>query len=279
MKRQFFRWVKSNYQFVQKPRLKTQNVQIVIDPKTIYPRPSRSRFFTLPKIMIRLRKNPAIWPIKRNFFTEQRLYKLEQEANSNGRDLFRQRQYLKELFNSGNYRQCISRFESQPQIPQLGFNYSIENRNEDIRRIQSDPVVLETYVASLVMDGKSAKVVEKISPIIANTSGGSSGYRPQNLEIPPYYQSEPVLHNARTDLNQWQREVDRNQPNSNYSSGNQGMPKSDGSPIKVVLSEAWSWARFIRNISGKIVWGILLVTGVSVVMDQQGMLKTSKYLD
>lgn len=206
------------------------------------------------------------------------MYKLEQEANANGRDLSKQRQFLKELFNSGNYRQCISRFESQPQIPQLGFNYSLENRNEDIRRIQSDPVVLETYIASLIMDGKSAKVVEKISPIIANSN--FSTYNPQNLEIPSFYrETDPVLYNAKTDLNQWQKELDRHQPNSSYSSGNQGMPKNDGSPIKVVLSEAWSWSRFIRNISGKVIWGVLLVTGVSVIMDQQGMLKTSSNLD
>lgn len=221
----------------------------------------------------------------RCFFSAPRIFKLEQEANEfhNRKDSVKQRALLKELFNSGNYKQCISRFENQPQLP-----FS-EGRKEDLRYLQSDPLLLETYIAALIMDGKSNKVVEKISPFInagvsvpfpsSSLSGTSSYSSPKNTFSPSSFrESEPIPHNMHTDRNKWQQEIDRTQPNSTFSTLNGGLPKqftnsSDDGPIKVVLSEAWSWSKFARTFASRILYGVLLMTGLSVVLDQQGMLK------
>jgi hypothetical protein len=42
----------------------------------------------------------------------------------------------------------------------------------------------------------------------------------------------------------------------------------------VVLSEKWSWAKFARTFITRILYGILLMTGLSVLLDQQGLLKS-----
>ena len=219
----------------------------------------------------------------RSFFSGPRIFKLEQEANEfhNRKDPVKQRALLKELFNSGNYKQCISRFENQPQLP-----FS-EGRKDDLRYLQSDPLLLEPYIAALIMDGKSNKVVEKISPLInagvsvpfpsSSLSGNSNTSSPSNSSS-SFRESEPIPHYMHTDRSKWQQEIDRSQPNSTFSSFNGGLPRQfinspDGGPIKVVLSEAWSWSKFARTFASRILYGILLMTGLSVVLDQQGMLK------
>ena len=203
---------------------------------------------------------------------------MEQEANEfmNRKDPQKQRALLKELFNTGNYKQCISRFENQPQI---AFS---ENRRNEMRLLQSDPLLLETYIAALIMDGKSNKVIEKISPFM---NDGDSSNRSQSQQPLPLHQtsnffreSEPIPHLLQTDKMKWQKEIDRNYPNSQFSSYNGGLPnrKSSGpdeGPIKVVLSEAWSWSKFGRTFASRILYGILLMTGLSVLLDQQGILK------
>ena len=54
--------------------------------------------------------------------------------------------------------------------------------------------------------------------------------------------------------------------------GGMGRPE----PIQVVLSEAWSWSKFVRKLGGKLLYGILLMTGLSVILDQQGIIKSGK---
>lgn len=130
----------------------------------------------------------------------------------------------------------------------------------------------------MIMDGKSSQVVDKIAPLIGQRNH-SNLQRPQGVPriSPASLFEQPVLHNANTDMNQWQGAIDRNQPNSYFSSQNNGLANSNDSnydaPIKVVLSEAWSWAKFSRNLIGKVLIGVLLMTGLSVVLDQQGIMK------
>ncbi|RKO90368.1 P-loop containing nucleoside triphosphate hydrolase protein, partial [Blyttiomyces helicus] len=45
-------------------------------------------------------------------------------------------------------------------------------------------------------------------------------------------------------------------------------------PIHVVLAEAWSWAKFGRTLGSKFIYGILLMTGLAVILDQQGIIKS-----
>src|SRR4051812_35667198 len=102
-------------------------------------------FFSLEKLMFALRRLPVkslsipktiSLQLNRSFFSERKIIKLEQEANlpENARNPQKQRALFKELFNSGNYKQCIYRFENPPQIP--------KNSPETIKMIQSDPVLL-----------------------------------------------------------------------------------------------------------------------------------------
>jgi ATP-dependent metalloprotease len=212
----------------------------------------------------------------RSFFSDSRIIKLEQEANEfmNRKDPQKQRALLKELFNSGNYKQCITRFEN---LPHLSFS---ENRRDEMRVLQSDPQLLETYIAALIMDGKSNKVIEKISPLL---NSGESFTRSQSHQTVPssqdttnrFRESDPIPHLLHTDRLKWQNEIDRSHPHSQFASHNGGLPttRGDDGPIRVVLSEAWSWSKFARTFASRILYGILLMTGLSVLLDQQGILK------
>ncbi|KAI8918169.1 peptidase family M41-domain-containing protein [Powellomyces hirtus] len=52
------------------------------------------------------------------------------------------------------------------------------------------------------------------------------------------------------------------------------MAGTRGEPIEVVLSEAWSWSKFVRKLGSKVLYGLLLMTGLSVLLDQQGIIKS-----
>ncbi|KAJ3275405.1 ATP-dependent zinc metalloprotease FTSH 4, mitochondrial [Terramyces sp. JEL0728] len=217
------------------------------------------------------KKNGITRIFKRTFFAERKIFKLEQEANEplNKKDPTKQRVLFKELYTTGNFKKVIQRFESQPQLPPPSMRYPPEVRNEDVLALQSDPVILEMYLSSLVMDGKSSKLIEKLSPIYQQ-SGSITPPTPDPI-IPPT--SESRVHWMKTDMNQLQSAIDRSQPNSQYASSNKGLLRKDEGPIQVVLSEAWSWSKFSRNIGTKLIYGVLLITGLSVVLDQQGILK------
>ncbi|KAL2913563.1 i-AAA protease yme1 [Polyrhizophydium stewartii] len=52
-------------------------------------------------------------------------------------------------------------------------------------------------------------------------------------------------------------------------------PHPEGQPIQVVISEAWSWSKFSRKMGSRLLYGVLIMTGLSVVLDQQGVLKSA----
>jgi ATP-dependent metalloprotease len=41
-----------------------------------------------------------------------------------------------------------------------------------------------------------------------------------------------------------------------------------------VISEAWSWSKFSRKLGSRVLYGLLLMTGLSVILDQQGIIKS-----
>ncbi|KAJ1343594.1 hypothetical protein BSLG_001863 [Batrachochytrium salamandrivorans] len=51
-------------------------------------------------------------------------------------------------------------------------------------------------------------------------------------------------------------------------------PLPEGQPIQVVLSESWSWSKLGRTLGSRILLSVLLMTGLSVVLDQQGIMKS-----
>ncbi|KAI8898857.1 peptidase family M41-domain-containing protein [Globomyces pollinis-pini] len=222
----------------------------------------------------RLKKLYPLTVPSRSFFTEQRLLKLEMTANENAKDPVKQRPLYKELIASAKYRTCISRYESQPQLPPPSIRYSAEQRQKDAFYIQSDPVILESYITALVLAGKQNKISEKLGPIIQGQS-----IRPSEVHEPTVESqiltpnTEPREHWMKTNRDQWQRAIDRQNPNSAFASAHGGLPTPNDGPIQVVLSEAWSWSKFSRSIGSKIIFGVLIMTALSVVLDQQGVLK------
>ncbi|KAJ3025948.1 ATP-dependent zinc metalloprotease FTSH 4, mitochondrial, partial [Rhizophlyctis rosea] len=111
---------------------------------------------------------------------------------------------------------------------------------------------------------------------------------------------EGRAHWMQTNVSDWERALgskmpasasasSRAQRNASFSGsaagrfgGGRGAPPSgpgygpDGKnePIQVVLSEAWSWSKFVRKLGSKLLYGILLMTGLSVILDQQGIIKS-----
>jgi hypothetical protein len=199
--------------------------------------------------------------ISKRFFSERRLLKLEQDAAQNQSDLKAQRQLFKELLSTQNYKRLQQKFEN-PSLPPISTRYSKETRLHDIERIQTDPVILDAYIHALVLDGKGS-IVDKVVRFMDS--------KKESVEPQTITESQP--HWMKTDMEQWQRAIDTKQPSSQYSSSRRGIPKKD-EPIQVVLSEAWSWSKLARNFESKIFYGILVLTGLSVVLEQQGILKS-----
>ncbi|KAI8847521.1 hypothetical protein BC829DRAFT_238344 [Chytridium lagenaria] len=102
-------------------------------------------------------------------------------------------------------------------------------------------------------------------------------------------------HWLLTDVNDWERalggKVPRTSSAGRASSGGISMTSgrtgrgqdrpsefpSEGriEPIQVTIAEAWSWSKFSRKLLSRIVYGILLMTGLSVILDQQGIIKSA----
>ncbi|KAI8923758.1 peptidase family M41-domain-containing protein [Entophlyctis helioformis] len=117
--------------------------------------------------------------------------------------------------------------------------------------------------------------------------------------------SEGRDHIVRTNLSEWDRALGGrssasqsipqslppqqsfSNPFSSYTrrTGSGGRPASgtaaagaagaDGQPIQVIISEAWSWSKFSRKMGSRLLYGVLIMTGLSVVLDQQGIIKSA----
>ena len=204
----------------------------------------------------------------------RRQTRLESEANrfDNITDVSKQRSLYRELLRSGNYKSLINRFETQSQLPPISSRYSIDMRQKDALVIQQDPECLNSYVKALEKDGQGDKVFEKITQL---NLGNELVNEPSDVKFSPSSLSEPRNHIVRTNLDQWDRATgstrfSRMAPSSPHRSTTQ-------EPIQVVISEAWSWGKFSRKIGTRILYGVLILTGLSVVLDQQGMIKSGKF--
>jgi ATP-dependent metalloprotease len=192
---------------------------------------------------------------KRSIFQERRVFNLEQEANQHKTDLTKQRQFLKQLLVTKNYQKLFTRYETQPQLPPRSHKYTQEMRQNDISQLQQDKDSMDIYIKALTEDNKTSKIQEKLKAIMQYNH-----YQPQPIQ-------EGIPHFLKTDLEQWKKEFEnRNLPQ---------IQTNQSRPIPVIISEAWSWSKVARTFGSRIFYGILIMTGLSVVMEQQGMIKGS----
>ncbi|KAI9204957.1 peptidase family M41-domain-containing protein [Polychytrium aggregatum] len=77
-------------------------------------------------------------------------------------------------------------------------------------------------------------------------------------------------------MNEWQRVLSKSksQPALSKAEAGSSVSRDLGEPIRVVLSEAWSWSKFTRTAGTKLLFGLLFITGLSVLLDQQGIIKS-----
>ncbi|KAL3894051.1 MAG: hypothetical protein SGCHY_005494 [Lobulomycetales sp.] len=184
-----------------------------------------------------------------SLFTSRRTAMLETEANAdpdnrNGK----QSALFEQLLRSGKYTTVISKFETGD--PEL----------------QADHDCLKLYITALARDGQFTKIAEQVLP-----KRSSSSPKPlYQSRFDPITASTPVV-NMKTNRAKWlQRGVK--------------LPGSDREPIPIIvtgeflglthLSEGFSWARILRQFGSKLFMAILLSTGFSVIMEQQGIIKS-----
>ena len=238
----------------------------------------------MPRIPSSLSHSGLILVPKRSFFLERRLTKLESEADETDStiDPRKQASYYKELLSNGNYSQLIHRFETQPQLPPVSMRYPEEQRVKDIYKIQSDKECLKYYITALTKDGKTDRLATQMATLMGGSNGGMAE-RASTLK--PHIVGEPKEYTIRTDLKELppslasyvgsstrsSRPLRRTQAASVDSS----EPKQE--PVQIVISESWSWSKFARKAGIRIVSIVLMVTGLSVLFDQQGVIKTGNY--
>ena len=229
----------------------------------------------------------------RLFFTlRKRLDLVEAEADmpNNRVNARKQAEYYKELYRTGNFAALISRFESQNQLHAIPRS----QRTSEVRRLQRDPDSLKYYLLALSRDGQMDKISEKIAELVALSSASpslasNSSLSPSNPSQYPsstasqpspsgYSEREPILgeprlHYMKTDLNSWDDRT-RGRISSQMSSSSSPQYASPDSlePIPIIITEAWSWSKFIRHFSTRALYGVVAITALSYLLDQQGIM-------
>ncbi|KAJ3108961.1 hypothetical protein HDU97_009694 [Phlyctochytrium planicorne] len=222
----------------------------------------------------------------RSIWAERRLEKLERQANDPAyrSDPRRQAELYRvdELYKSGNYQALIHRYENQPQLGSSG-------AKDDIATIQNDRECLKAYVSALSREGQIDRISDRILELLKekrDLSGSNSSSSSSPLSSRPIDSKD---HWLLTDVNEWERAIGGRFPKASSSRGAVGSSSLNRSrtdryggageqrlePIQVTIAEAWSWSKFSRKLLSRIVYGILLMTGLSVILDQQGIIKSA----
>lgn len=115
----------------------------------------------------------------------------------------------------------------------------IQKFESSSRSIQQDGECVKSYIGALVKEGQVAKISELI---------GASSNSNRSARAPFSSQSTPTTFLDSPTLQQ---------------------------PIPVTLTEAFSWSKLLRKFGSKIITALVLLTGLSVILDQQGILKTN----
>ncbi|TPX40195.1 hypothetical protein SeLEV6574_g06740 [Synchytrium endobioticum] len=244
----------------------------------------------------------------RRFWSQRKLDKLEAEADDPAfrTDTTRQADLYKELLKTGNYAALIHRYETQPQLGPTTLRYPQSARALDAQFVQQDRDCLKAYITALAREGRIDTLSDRLShlmgrPNLANSclsqpSSDSSNNTNIITDIEPSSSnsmstSKVLLHGrqhlVKTSTTDWERAVAaRSAPGrsplnrflgisaTSAAGANEQTSGDREAPIQVIISEAWSWGKFARTMTSKILLGLLLMTGLSVVLDQQGIIKS-----
>ncbi|KAJ3121724.1 hypothetical protein HK098_003457 [Nowakowskiella sp. JEL0407] len=214
---------------------------------------------------------------KRTYFS-RRLSSLESSANSpeNAINPESQAEFYRQLLKQGLTKDLIQRFEEQPQV-----SSTLQKKS-----IQSDLECLRLYALALAQEGRVDELVEKVLSISASASGTSS--TSSNFKsavkkrVVPEAYGEPRAHWLQMNKDVWNQAVAKSgQGQQQHRYQNDGGNGDNGSttPVQVIISEAWSWGKFSRKVISSVVTGIVIITGLSVLLDQYGVLKPGMSLE
>ncbi|KAJ1552760.1 ATP-dependent zinc metalloprotease FTSH 4, mitochondrial, partial [Cladochytrium tenue] len=247
---------------------------------------------------------------RRSVFSDRRLERAVEAAEQGEGRANPARQYdlykratdtanVQELLRRGLPFEVVTRYETQPQLPPASTPHGAAARAADVDRIQQDPACLRAYVDALVRDGRAAEIASRMQELMAHAAAGStaaqmSGSSPGAAGLPPAAPSAAQYatrmpssraasstprdareHWVRTDMDQWNRALRSRglaplpPPPAGPGGSAAGQP-----PIQVAISEAWSWSKVTRQLLSNVVYAVLLMTGLSVILDQQGIIKT-----
>ncbi|KAI8999212.1 peptidase family M41-domain-containing protein [Gaertneriomyces semiglobifer] len=224
---------------------------------------------------------------RRTFFT-RRMSKVELEADEgmNAVDPRKQAGLYKELLRQSP-SSVIHRYEVQPQLPPVSSRYSASQRAVDVQRIQSDPECVKLYVQALGKEGRWDMLGQKLSASHtsnlahpshhSHTSVGMGDMSSPISTGPTNLIGEPREHRVWTNPDAWNRALSssrrRTSSMSQSASSPHNMQPPLADPIQVIISEAWSWSKFTRKLGSKVLYALLLMTGLGVLLDQQGIIK------
>ncbi|KAJ1560573.1 ATP-dependent zinc metalloprotease FTSH 4, mitochondrial, partial [Cladochytrium tenue] len=273
---------------------------------------SRGRFGTAASTLVRaasietVTHRPAVVAAptriavsRRSVFSDRRLERAVEAAEQGEGRVNPARQYdlYKELLRRGLPFEVVTRYETQPQLPPASTPHGAAARAADVDRIQQDPACLRAYVDALVRDGRPAEIASRMQELMAHAAAGGvtaqmSGSSPSAAGLPPpattgaaQYAARMASsreaprdardHWVRTDMDQWSGALRSRgfapppPPPASPGSAASGQP-----PIQVAISEAWSWSKVTRQLLSNVVYAVLLMTGLSVILDQQGIIKS-----
>lgn len=189
---------------------------------------------------------------------------LEKEANKpeNALNVVKQGKYLQDLLRFGYYNAVIQRFESQPQLNKL---ISSEAREKVKAQLQSDRTALDAFVQALVKQNRSGEIAAKLQQLQAPSKSTLDVFVPALEEKVSAVDSKGFAAGA-TSPGQF----------SGTPAERETVFRLNGDqPLPVVVTESTSWSQFSKQLITKISLLVVGITGVSALLDQQGILKSS----
>ncbi|KAJ3196206.1 hypothetical protein HK101_009769 [Irineochytrium annulatum] len=197
------------------------------------------------------------------------------------------------------------KFENQPQLGK-------QPLEAEIQSIQGDPDCLRAYIIALAREGKVERIADKVLAGLSSSRSGMDGHNaaplPSSSQMPSQASAAATALGAQRVVEgrdhwvsarpqDWERMLGSGNRSSRFNGfqrpppeGQYGLrhpprsgwgpsPPADsmgkGDPIRVTISEAWSWSKFMREIITRVVYGAMLITGLSFILNQQGIFKSA----
>ncbi|KAJ3203664.1 hypothetical protein HK099_001412, partial [Clydaea vesicula] len=181
----------------------------------------------------------------------------------------KQAELYTELLKSGNYQELIYRYETQPQ---LGDEY---NRDEiAVKRLQHDEDLVKLYIQALFNEGESDRIATTISKLISEKK--EYNFKPFSSDSGKLVKSAGTLYNLTTEKPQLATKLLLSKKGQQFQqqttiNDDQYQEKE---PLQVQITEAWSWSKILRKFGTQTLVALIVVTGLSVLLEQQGVVKT-----